>query len=141
MEDNNKSFLGKGWTFPPSFDAGSGTVNMVEGVADINESLDILLSTSLGERVMQPQYGCNLNDYMFESTTDALIAYLKDLITRAIRIFEARIQVEKIEITPADSFDLIEGRLTISVDYFVASVNSRFNYVYDFYLREANEPI
>lgn len=139
--EENRSFLGKGWSFPPAFDAKAGTVEMVEDIEDINQSLDILLATSLGERVMQPQYGCNLHDYMFESSSNALISYLKDLVRRAILLYEARIRVEKIEITPAESFDLIEGRLTISIDYFVINVNSRFNYVYDFYLQEANEPI
>lgn len=139
--EENRSFLGKGWSFPPAFDAKTGSVEMVEDIEDINQSLDILLATSLGERVMQPQYGCNLHDYMFESSSNALISYLKDLVRRAILLYEARIRVEKIEITPAESFDLIEGRLTISIDYLVTNVNSRFNYVYDFYLREANEPI
>jgi len=35
----------------------------------------------------------------------------------------------------------LEGRFQISVDYLVAGTNSRYNYVYDFYLREADRPI
>jgi len=58
--DKIKSFLGTGWSFPPEFDPVSGSVVLVSNEKDIGESLDILLSTSLGERVMQPRYGCNL---------------------------------------------------------------------------------
>lgn len=135
MED--KSFLGIGWSFPPSFNAASGTVDMVREVEDINQSLQILLSTSLGERVMQPLYGCNLNDYQFEPVNNALLVFLRDLVERAILYYEPRIRTEKIDITPADSLDLFEGLLKISVDYRVENSNTRFNFVYDFYVQEA----
>ena len=62
MNNLFNSFLGTGWKFPPEFNNQTGTVEMVSDYTDIKESLDILLSTSLGERVMQPDYGCNLND-------------------------------------------------------------------------------
>ena len=134
----NNSFLGQGWSFPPTFSKTTGTVEMVSKETDINQSLEILLSTSLGERVMQPQYGCNLQDYQFEPLNNGLIGYLKDLVESAITLYEPRVKLENVEITPADSFDLIEGRLKILVDYRVSETNSRFNFVYDFYLREAN---
>ena len=76
---NDTSFLGQGWSFPPEFSKDSGTVNMVSEELDINQSLHILLSTSLGERVMQPDYGCNLKDYQSEPLNNGLISYLKDL--------------------------------------------------------------
>ena len=65
MNKSFNSFLGTGWAFPPTFDPVSGTVELVSGEKDINESLNILLSTSIGERVMQPKYGCNMQDYLF----------------------------------------------------------------------------
>ncbi|MBK6931916.1 MAG: GPW/gp25 family protein [Saprospirales bacterium] len=135
------SFLGTGWAFPPEFDNKLGKTRMVSNVDDINQSLHILLSTSLGERVMQPDYGCNLQDYQFEPANNSLIGFLKDLIQRAILYYEPRIVVEKITITEPGSFDLIEGLLRISIDYVITSENSRYNYVYDFYLKEADRAI
>ncbi|MBK8565148.1 MAG: GPW/gp25 family protein [Saprospiraceae bacterium] len=135
------SFLGTGWSFPPSFDKAGKTVNMVNGVEDIHQSLEILLSTSIGERVMQPSYGCNMADFQFEPLNNSMIGYLKDLVERAILFHEPRIVVERITVTQPDDFELIEGRFFISVDYLVAGTNSRYNYVYDYYLREANQPI
>jgi phage baseplate assembly protein W len=137
----NKDFLGQGWSFPPTFDLNSRTVDLVREEEDINQSLHILLSTSLGERVMQPNYGCNLKDYQFESVNNSLIGYLKDLVDRAILYFEPRIEVEKIDITEPGAFEQLEGVLNISVDYVIIGTNSRFNYVYDFYLREADQQI
>ena len=77
MITSHNSFLGTGWSFPPTFDRESGQVEMVSDLADISQSLDILLSTSLGERVMVPDYGCNLDDYMFESLNNSLIGLIK----------------------------------------------------------------
>lgn len=131
------SILGTGWAFPPSFDGQAGSVELVSAVEDINQSLHILLSTSLGERVMQPQYGCNLHDFVFEPLNSSVIGYIRDLVTNAILYYEPRIIAEKIEVTPADSFDLIEGRFILEIEYSIPGTNSRFNYVYDYYLNEA----
>ena len=134
--DNNTSFLGIGWSFPPAFDEDSRTVQLVQAEEDIDQSLHILLSTSLGERVMQPTYGCNLSDYQFESLSASLIGFIRDLVERAILFHEPRIRLDKVTITSPDSADLLEGKLLISVDYTIVETNSRYNFVYPFYLQE-----
>lgn len=133
---NEKSFLGRGWSFPPSFDIDKREVFMVEAEEDINQSLHILLSTSLGERVVQPEYGCNLQEFQFEPMNPSLLGYLRDVVETAILYYEPRIKVETISITEADSQEAIEGKLLIAVDYFIRETNSRFNFVYDFYIKE-----
>jgi uncharacterized protein len=135
------SFLGTGWAFPPAFDRDSGTVNMVSNEDDIKESLNILLSTALGERVMQPKYGCNLTDYLFEPLSSSVIGFIKDRVENAILFYEPRIIADKIEVTDDGSFDLIEGKFIISIEYTIPGTNSRFNYVYDYYKNEALRPI
>jgi phage baseplate assembly protein W len=140
MNTPYNSFLGTGWAFPPSFDYNAGTVQMVSDLEDIKESLDILLSTSLGERVMQPDYGCNLNDYMFESLNNSLIGLIKHHVENSILFYEPRIIAENVDVTAPDSTDLIEGKFTITVEYTIPETNSRYNYVYDYYLKEAVGP-
>ena len=56
------SFYGTGWSFPPAFDNTLSGVQMVSDMVDIQESLQILLSTRPGERIMQPNYGCDLEE-------------------------------------------------------------------------------
>jgi uncharacterized protein len=141
MNQAFNSFLGTGWAFPPAFEKDSGTVAMVSDEQDIKESLNILLSTSLGERVMQPRYGCNLNDYVFEALSSSTIGFIKDRVEQAILFYEPRIIAENIEVTQSGSFDLIEGRYTISIEYTIPGTNSRFNYVYDYYKNEALKPV
>ena len=64
---NEQSFLGTGWSFPPEFQKENNTVKMLTDEDDIKSSLEILLSTRLGERIMVPGYGCNLDELLFKS--------------------------------------------------------------------------
>jgi phage baseplate assembly protein W len=128
------SFLGTGWSFPPAFDNTSGSVRMVSNEEDIAQSLQILLSTRPGERVMLPQYGCNLDVFLFESITTTLVAYVKELIQTAILYYEPRINLDLITI---DTDRVVEGIILIELEYTILASNSRFNLVYPFYLNES----
>jgi uncharacterized protein len=133
---NNGSFLGTGWSFPPSFDNVSAETKMLTEEDDVQSSLHILLTTRLGERVMQPTYGCNLDELVFESMTTTFKSYIKDLVKTAILYHEPRIKLNKVDLD--DSRDL-EGVILIIVDYTIRSKNTRFNYVYPFYKNEGTD--
>ena len=133
--DSEKAFLGRGWGFPPTFDKASKSVGMLEEEADIESSLEILLSTRLGERIMQPNYGCNLDDMVFEAMNLTMLTYLKDLVENAILYYEPRIDLEGIEI---DTSQELEGVLLIIIDFTVRTTNSRYNYVFPFYKNEGS---
>jgi len=109
---------------------------MLEDEADIKSSLEILLSTRLGERVMVPDYGCNLDELLFKPLTLTLKTFVIDLIKTAILYYEPRIDLNKIAIDPTDE---LEGVLLINLDYTVRATNSRKNMVYPFYKAEGNE--
>jgi phage baseplate assembly protein W len=126
-------FLGKGWSFPPSFDRDEQTVVMVTAEEDIRQSLYVLLATIPGERVMLPEYGCFLHDHVFDLIGETLITHLKGLIEHAILFFEPRIVVENIAITAADSGI---GRLDIQLDYRIIQTNTRNNMVFPYYFNE-----
>ncbi len=128
------SFLGSGWTFPPTFTAGGGEVEMVSGVEDIHQSLQILLSTRLGERVMQESFGCDLTDVLFEEIDQSMVNILTNLISDAILYHEPRITLDDLDVSQDEAE---AGLLLISLEYTVRSTNSRFNMVYPFYINEA----
>ena len=92
----DRSFLGIGWDFPPTFDRSAGGVRMISDEPDIGSSLEILLSTDVGERVMQPRYGCDMHRLLFEPLDTTLRAYMKDLIWTAILYFEPRIILDDV---------------------------------------------
>lgn len=136
MDKLHKSFLGTGWSFPPQFDNEGGSVEMLSDGEDIRSSLEILLSTRPGERVMLPNYGCNLDELLFEPLTTTMKTYMKDLIQTAILYHEPRIAVDKIELVDTGE---MEGRILINIEYTIRSTNSRFNYVFPFYIQEGTE--
>ena len=136
MMEETKSFLGRGWSFPPEFNRGAKAVKMLEDETDIESSLEILLSTRLGERVMVPKYGCNLDELLFKPLNLTLKTYVVDLIKTAILYYEPRIDVTKIEIDPSDE---LNGVLLINIEYIIRTTNSRKNMVYPYYKEEGNE--
>ncbi len=131
-----ESFLGTGWSFPPEFNKKAKTVLMTSDEEDIKRSLQVLLATRLGERVMQPTYGCNLDDLLFNPLDLTLKTYVVELIKTAILYHEPRIDVEKIAIDPTNE---LEGELLIQIDYRVRATNSRFNFVFPFYKAEGTD--
>jgi uncharacterized protein len=133
--DVNYDFLGTGWSFPPTFNDVSGDVQLTSMLDDIKASLAILLSTSIGERLMQPGYGCNLNRFLFEPIDSNLISYMEKMIKDAIFYHEPRIRPEKIVV---DSSYYLEGKIMITVEFTVSATNSRYNFVYPYYLNEGN---
>lgn len=142
------SFLGRGWAFPPTFvraAPGSGAapsaadcnpcpggVAMVEDETDIRQSLAILFATALGERVMQPGYGCNLAKQVFEPMNAAVLTFIEDLLRTAIVYHEPRIETDRLAVEPEQT----EGRLRIEIDFRIRGTNSRFNFVFPYYLTE-----
>jgi hypothetical protein len=135
MEDK-QPFLGKGWSFPPHFDNTIGSVKTTSGEEDINKSLEILLSTRLGERVMLPEYGCNLEELIFQPLDLTLKTYIKDLIETAILYHEPRIDANKITL---DTTNELNGEILIKIEYLIRVTNSRGNMVFPFYKVEGTE--
>jgi uncharacterized protein len=131
MSFDNNEFIGTGWGFPPSFTQGGQQLSMTTGHEDIEQSLRILLSTALQERVMQPTYGCNLDGMLFETVNEHFKTYLAHLVKTSITYHEARIKADKIEVVTEETN---EGKVLIIVDYTIRSTNTRFNFVYPFYI-------
>jgi phage baseplate assembly protein W len=132
----NLDFLGRGWSFPPAFDKSPPAVEMLEQEADIVSSLQILLTTAQGERVMLPQYGCNLDELVFESLDTGMKTLMADKIETAILYNEPRIELESVRL---DDTRELEGVVLIEVIYRVKTTNSRFNFVFPYYKLEGTD--
>ena len=130
------SFLGTGWSYPPEFVLETSEVLMTSDEEDIEASLKILLGTAVGERFLNPKYGLDLHEMLFEPMSTTLTTFLKDQAKIALLIYESRINLLALEL---DTSGQLEGRISIVVDYEVRATNSRFNLVYPFYLSDASE--
>lgn len=128
-----KSFLGTGWSFPPSFSQQTQSISMVSEGEDIRQSLFLLFSTSPGERLMKPEYGCDLHAVVFERFNASTESRLIDMLATAILRFEPRIITEDISLLMRDPY---QGRIDINIQYTIRITNSRENIVYPFYFKE-----
>ena len=133
MEIIDRSFLGTGWGFPPTFRREWYGVEMLTEDADVYSSIGIILATITGERVMLPTFGCNLQPFVFEPMNVPNIAMIEKIVKDALVIHEPRIIVQEITSTPFQE----EGKLEINIAYSIIVTNTRYNYVFPFYMSEA----
>jgi uncharacterized protein len=131
---SDPAFLGSGWSFPPTFSRSVLGITLVSGIEDIRESLQILFSTAQGERVMLPEYGCDLWRMVFRGMTTTLTTELKDMVEQAIILWEPRIDLLSVSAVRDPDQD---GLVNIDVAFTVRRTNTRSNFVYPFLLQEA----
>ena len=128
----SKSIVGIGWSFPPCFLHETRSCTTVTDGDDIEQSLHILLHTRPGERPLLPEYGCDLQLYLFEPMSTAVATLIRDAVKRAVNRYEPRIDLLSVNVAT----DAATAIMTVALDYVVSSTNSRFNKVYPFYLEE-----
>lgn len=133
--NSSKAFLGRGWAFPVTFSKGGNEVTMLEAEEDIKNSLEVLMATALGERVMVPEYGCNLDKQIFQSIDTTFSTYITEQIRTAITLHEPRVELDSIDYTD----DALNGRIDITINFTVVSTNTRYNIVFPFFLEEGTD--
>jgi phage baseplate assembly protein W len=127
-----KDFLGAGWKYPVRTDA-DRKIAMSEYEVDIKEAIWIILGTAKGERVMRPDFGCGIHDFVFAPINTATVNLVENAVREALTLWEPRIELTKVEVSTEQAD---EGKLIVSIDYRVRTTNNRFNLVYPFYLKE-----
>lgn len=129
-----KGFLGRGWAFPPQVDRITGRMAESEYEENIAQSIQLILQTQRGERVMRPEFGCDLRRYTFSEMNYTVLREIETDIRRALILNEPRI----IDIEVACREERMgDGVLLIEISYMVRSTNNPYNLVYPFYLQES----
>jgi phage baseplate assembly protein W len=130
---NTKEFLGKGWKFPVRLNQ---NLNISTSLYEENivESIKIILGTRKGERVMRPEFGCGIHDFVFESINAVSLGHIELSITEALIRYEPRIELMNVDIS---TDKIANGLLLISIHYRIISTNNTSNLVYPFYIKES----
>lgn len=132
MAQSPKDFLGVGWKFPVNVNA-NFTFKTSKYEQDIKEAILIIIATSKGERVMRPDFGCGIHNFVFESVSSATVELIKQSVRDALILWEPRITIIDVSVSTEE---IDNGKLIIQVEYMVNVTNNRFNLVYPFYLKE-----
>lgn len=131
--DRSKDFLGRGFAFPPQIDAATGKFVMAESEEDIRQSIYIILMTRMKERAMLPDFGCNLQEYIFEVPDSEFETQVSSEIREALMRYEPRIV--NVNVT-ADTDHIVNGTLYLNISYTVRATNNPNNLVFPYYLME-----
>lgn len=94
---------GRGFRFPPGIGP-DGRVAYSAGAENVRESMRIVLSTELQERVMLPEFGGGLKRFLFSPNVASTHRLIQETITQSLGRWERRIQLESVAVgvDPAD---------------------------------------
>ena len=125
-----ESIVGRGWTFPPKIDA-QGGLALTSEISELEQAIQIILSTSPGQRVMRPTFGCRLQELVFAPNDSRTAAQARRFVEEALGMWEPRIRVTEVKIGPDPD---AANRLLIAIEYELKSTHDRRSLVYPFYL-------
>lgn len=126
--------VGKGWTFPVKVD-GRGGISLSENLDDIDQAINLILSTRIGERVMRPNFGCKIHDLVFGPINTQTLTLAKSYVEEALGWWEPRIDVIEIRVSTDASLRSV-GKLIIEIQYQVRTTKDERTLVYPFYVIE-----
>jgi phage baseplate assembly protein W len=132
--NSEKAFLGQGWAFPPCLES-DGAIEIVVYEEDIRQAILIILRTSRRERVMRPDFGAGLEDFLFEPLNETTMQLVKTRVEESLVDWEPRIVVEEVTVTGEQE---PAGKLIIEITYRIRATNTLHNLVYPFYLQEGS---
>jgi uncharacterized protein len=124
--------IGTGWTFPIKVTS-TGGLSYTSGPDKIQQAIWIVLSTSLGERVMRPDFGAGVQDFVFEANSIVTQTVLAGAVKEALIQWEPRIDIDSVRVTTSPDQ---ASQVLISIDYRIRATNELFNMVYPLYLTE-----
>jgi phage baseplate assembly protein W len=122
-------FVGSGWTFPPRVNSRGG-IALASGTEEIEGAIRMILLSAPGERLMRPEFGCEIWDYLFHPLNANTTGRMTLAVEEALARWEPRIDVQQVTVRP----DLERpGSVVVDVEYVVRQTNDRRNLVVPFY--------
>ena len=120
--------LGQGFAFPLQLGGGQVGMNAYDG--QVQQSILLILRTGVGERVMRPEFGGNLERLAFEPMGNSTLTYVQQQVRETLVQFEPRIEVLNVIVSP----DTDSAQMQVAIQFRVKRTDSVFNLVYPFYV-------
>lgn len=84
---------------------GTKDVSILYNEQSLLEAITNILATEPGERVMKPDFGCNLSKYVFEPIDYITASDIQTEIIYAINKFEPRVENLLVNVTPLEDLN------------------------------------
>ncbi|MCH9659506.1 MAG: GPW/gp25 family protein [Bacteroidetes bacterium] len=133
LDKRQNHFLGSGWAFPVTFSAGNSLLQVNQYENNINDNIDIILQTHLGDRIMEPSFGAGLHQFMFKKMNATLKGRIVDTVKTTLLLNEPRIKVKEVTVVFTD---VQNGIVSVTIAYIFNQTNTRYNYVFPFNIKE-----
>lgn len=127
----NTDILGKGFAYPLQLNVRNG-IKESKQAQKIRESILVILGTQHGERLMRPNFGCNLKSLVFAPNNAATANLAQYYVEEGLKTWEPRIHVEEVVVKNENT----KACLMIYIRYRIKSTNEPGNLVYPFYLEQ-----
>ncbi|MCJ7701953.1 MAG: GPW/gp25 family protein [Anaerolineales bacterium] len=125
-----KEIVGCGWAFPPHTDP-QGRMALTNERNELQQSIQVILSTSPGQRVMRPRFGCKIQELVFAPNNSHTTAQVRRYVEEALGMWEPRINLIHVDVKPDPQAD---SALLIEISYEEKTTRDRRSLVYPFYL-------
>ena len=100
---------------PPFIGGQQNIMSRQEDVRLIKNDILQLLLTVPGERVMRPDYGVHLRDFVFENLVDSDLSALSLEISQQIRKYEPRVDIQSIDLIPDDDRNGLQIKIIVTL--------------------------
>ncbi len=124
-------WLGTGLRFPVRPDPTTGRLSYINSMELVRQSIETILDTEPGERIMLPGFGCGLRRYLMEPNTLTTRTAMREDISDALSRWEPRISLTNVAVTPGEDPSLV----WIEIAYLRLADLRPDNLVYPFYLK------
>ena len=89
--------FGRGLSFPLRVGT-DGRLATSSDEANVRESLQLILLTEPGERVMREDFGCGLKRFLFEPNNATTRALIQERVANAVARWEPRVRVDAVSV-------------------------------------------
>lgn len=132
MQEQGKEFLGSGWKFPIEVDEATGRIRMSHEEESIRESIYIIVMTRPGERMMRPDFGCHIYDFLFQRPDYPIRVRMENAVREALIRWEPRIRDIQVSAETGETGE----QVMLQIRYVIRTTNNPYNLVFPFYMNE-----
>jgi len=105
-----------------------GNVKLVNNVDSVITSMDNIMSTYLGERVMLPEFASRMRSLMFEPINEDTMGFLANEVKRVVEAWDDRVKIMAISTTADPDRSIV----SLDIEFAVKRFQGVFTYTKKF---------